>query len=131
MKKINLKHVEFKKAPNRQIAELVSAEVLGSEQVTCRVVEVNPAELTEPRNPHFHLDMEEVIFVLEGEGEIWCEGSVEKIMEADLILIPAKERHMLINTTSDKLKLICFFPHNDMQSTQVTCKDSAYPEKIS
>lgn len=129
MRKINLKDVEIKDAQNRKIAELASAKVLNSEGVTCRIVEINPINCTEPRNPHFHLDIEETIFVLEGEGEVWYEGKVEKIYPNDLVLIPKQEKHMVLNSTDKPLKLICFFPSNDMEATQILCTNITYPNK--
>lgn len=127
MKKINLDEAGFKKAPNRRIAELASAVVLGSETVTCRVVEVNPISSCESRNPHIHLDVEEVIFVLEGRGEIWSEGTVETIEKNDLILIPKQEKHMLFNPFESPLRIICFFPKNNIEETQLICTDIIYP----
>lgn len=129
MKKINLNQIEFIEAQNRKIAELVSAKVLGSQGVTCRLVEINPISCTETRNPHLHFDIEETIFVLEGEGEVWYEGSVEKIFPNDLILIPKMEKHMILNTTDKPLRIICFFPSNDMEASQVLCTNIIYPNK--
>jgi len=129
MKKINLNEVEFKEAQNRKIAELVSAQVLGSQGVTCRLVEINPISCTEVRNPHLHLDIEETIYVLEGEGEVWFEGNVAKIYPNDLILIPKQEKHMILNTTEKPLKIICFFPSNDMEASQMLCTEITYPNE--
>lgn len=127
MKKINLNDIEFKMAQNRKIAELVSAQVLGSEGVTCRLVEINPISKTEVRNPHLHIDIEETIYVLDGEGEIWYEGNVAKIAPNDLVLVDKKEKHMILNTTEKPLKILCFFPSSDMEASQVLCEDITYP----
>ncbi|KJS20750.1 MAG: hypothetical protein VR72_13300 [Clostridiaceae bacterium BRH_c20a] len=129
MKKINLNEIQYKVAQNRKIAELASAQVLDSQGVTCRLVEVNPISSTEPRNPHIHLDIEETIYVLEGEGEVWFNGNLEKIYPNDLVLIPKQEKHMILNTTNTPLKILCFFPSNDMEATQVLCTDITYPNK--
>ena len=93
------------------------------------MVEVNPISSTEPRNPHIHLDIEETIYVLEGEGEVWFNGNLEKIYPNDLVLIPKQEKHMILNTTNTPLKILCFFPSNDMEATQVLCTDITYPNK--
>ncbi|KJS82873.1 MAG: hypothetical protein JM58_13765 [Peptococcaceae bacterium BICA1-8] len=129
MKKINLNQIQYKEAQNRKIAELASAQVLDSQGVTCRLVEVNPVSSTEPRSPHIHLDIEETIYVLEGEGEVWFDGNVEKIFPNDLVLIPKQEKHMILNTTNKPLKILCFFPSNDMEASQVLCTDITYPNK--
>ena len=112
MKKINLDEVKFIMAPNRKIAELASADVLGTQQVTCRVVDINPMDTAEEREPHRHLDMEEAIFVLEGEGRVFHDNTSDEIRKGDLILISKKERHMLVNATNERLRVICFFPMN-------------------
>ncbi|MDA8228003.1 MAG: cupin domain-containing protein, partial [Desulfitobacterium hafniense] len=71
--------------------------------------EITPEDEGGARQPHIHPDMEEVIFVLEGKGRIWVEEQEEDIITNDLIVVPMKLRHRIINPEGT-LKILCFFP---------------------
>lgn len=107
--KINISQANYKPATGRKIAELVSAAASGAEGVTCRVVEIYPETEGGARQPHVHPEMEEVIFVLEGRGRIWVEEQEEEILPNDLMVIPMRRRHRIINL-GGQLKILCFFP---------------------
>lgn len=107
---VNINEAKFQQATGRRIAELVSAAVTGTEGVTCRVVEVLPEHQGGARQPHTHCDVEEVIFVLEGQGKIWVEEQEKDILKDDLIVVPMETEHRIINPGGQRLRLLCFFP---------------------
>lgn len=113
IQKRNLKDISFRPAPNRKIAELISATVTGSKGVTFRIVEMLPSSKQEPRHPHRHSTFEETIFVLQGEGRIWAEGEIYPMIEADAVLVPAGIFHMILNAKNEPMRLACFFPIAD------------------
>jgi quercetin dioxygenase-like cupin family protein len=113
VQKRNLKDVQFRAAPNRKIAELISASVTGSKGVTFRVVDLAPASEQQPRHPHSHSTFEETIFVLKGEGRLWAEGEICAMIEGDALLVPAGVFHLVLNATQETLRLACFFPIAD------------------
>ncbi len=113
IKKQNLKDVPFHPAPNRQIAELISASTVDAKGVTFRIVDIVPFSEQEPRHPHCHPTFEETMFVLKGAGCLWAEGELFRLVEGDALLVPAGVFHGVINVAEDPLRLACFFPLAD------------------
>lgn len=113
IKKINLKDVQFRHAPNRRIRELISASTVGAKGATLRIVDMVPASEQQPRHPHCHPTFEETMFVLKGEGRLWVEGQLSPMVEGDALLVPAGVFHQVVNVTEGPLQLACFFPIAD------------------
>jgi quercetin dioxygenase-like cupin family protein len=104
--------------PGRTSLEPVSGEV-GS-RVTFRIAEVAvPQPGDKPRGPHLHNGYEECIYVLRGTGVNRSESGDIPIKPGDIVLIPPNEKHMTVNTGTEPLVLLCFFPTPDVSgSTQ-------------
>ncbi|WP_338824111.1 hypothetical protein MHOCP_22320 [Moorella humiferrea] len=113
--KVNIDKVNFQPAVGRRIAELASAKATGATGITCRLVEIYPEEHGGARRPHVHENFEEVIFVLKGEGKAWVDNKEIEIKTGDLIVIPTKALHRIINPGNDDLRLLCFFPAADVE----------------
>lgn len=109
-RKVNIQETQFEQATGRVVGELLSAAANGAENVTCRVVSILPETKGGSRNPHMHPDVEEVIFVLTGEGMVWIDGEEIPIEKDDLIMIPAAMQHRIINPSEAVLNLLCVFP---------------------
>ncbi len=58
---------------------------------------------------HFH-EAEEVIVVLEGNGECTTDEGTEKYSAGDIIIMPARVKHSLRNSGNALIRQICFFP---------------------
>ena len=114
----------------RTIRELVSGAVTGSQGVTLRVVEIEPLARCGARTAHAHARMEEVIFVLDGRGEVWVEGEIIPIAAGDALVIPAGRRHMTVNRYSGPLRLACFFPHRDAGDGWQSFPEIAFPADV-
>ncbi len=100
--------------PGRKSLEIVSGEK-GSRAVTLRLVEIPvPRAGDKPRDPHYHKDFEECIFVMSGEGCTEADSGKYPLKTGDTILIPPGERHMTRNTGNVPLVLLCFFPVADI-----------------
>ena len=110
-----LKQSEAKKLglPGRTSLEPVSGEI-GS-RVSFRIAEVAvPKPGDKPRGPHRHNGFEECIYVLRGTGVNHSESGQIPINPGDIVLIPANEKHMTVNTGTEPLVLLCFFPVPDV-----------------
>jgi len=100
--------------PGRRSREVVGATA-GAASSTVRLVEIEPDKPgAKARGPHVHLEFEECIHVLTGEGVTRTESGEYPVRAGDTVLVPAGERHATYNTGSDVLRLICFFPVNDI-----------------
>jgi mannose-6-phosphate isomerase-like protein (cupin superfamily) len=99
--------------PGRMSLEAVSGAI-GS-RMSFRIVEIAPLKPGAPlRGPHLHNDFEECIYVLSGQAAMHAESGVFDADPGDILLIPPGEKHMTINTGSEPLRLLCFFPVPDV-----------------
>lgn len=119
VKKVNLREVEFRRAPSRRIAELISSKTVGSQHISLRVVEILGKGEEEPRDPHVHLYAEEIIYVQSGSGELRCEDGVLPLEEGDAVLIPPGIRHMVRNLQETPMRLLCVFSQPDPDAYRV------------
>jgi mannose-6-phosphate isomerase-like protein (cupin superfamily) len=55
---------------------------------------------------HFHEDMQEVFIILSGIAEIKIEKETETLNKGDLVIIPAKAVHQMINTGGKDVEYI-------------------------
>ena len=102
--------------PGRSAREIVSGE-RGSEQVSVRLVEIDPPQPGDvPRGPHIHDGFEECIYVLSGHGLTEAETGRFVVAAGDTILVPPGELHVTRNTGSEPLLLLCFFPVGEIAS---------------
>jgi mannose-6-phosphate isomerase-like protein (cupin superfamily) len=96
--------------PGRKSLEIVSAAV-GSAEMTLRLVEIPvPAPDETPRDPHRHVNFEECMYVLSGEGLTCTPNGDSPVAAGDTILVPPGELHVTRNTGSTPLRMLCFFP---------------------
>jgi len=99
--------------PGRRSRELVSGKI-GS-KMSFRMVEIAPTKPGDtPRGPHLHTGFEECIYVLSGRGTMQSESGTHHAGPGDVLLVPAGEKHMTVNTGSETLVLLCFFPVPDV-----------------
>lgn len=100
--------------PGRRSWDIVSSRT-GSHAVTMRYVEIPPEDTPgERRTKHKHLDREEVIWVLSGEGVVEGRDSETPVIEGQVIYVPADEPHRTRNVGQDILRLLCFFPEAEI-----------------
>jgi mannose-6-phosphate isomerase-like protein (cupin superfamily) len=101
--------------PGRTAREIIAAHA-GAERMTVRLVEIAPAKPGEiGRGPHVHQGFEECIHVLDGRGITRTDTGEFPVAAGDTVLVPPGERHATYNTGSTRLRLLCFFPVNDIR----------------
>ncbi len=101
--------------PGRVSLEPVSGEI-GS-KVSFRIAQIAvPEPGDKPRGPHVHHDFEECIYVLSGQGTMHAESGEHPVRPGDILLVPAGEKHMTVNTGTEPLMLLCFFPVPDVSA---------------
>ncbi len=101
--------------PGRVSLEPVSGEI-GS-KVSFRIAQIAvPEPGDKPRGPHVHHDFEECIYVLSGQGTMHAESGEHPVRPGDILLVPAGEKHMTVNTGTAPLMLLCFFPVPDVSA---------------
>jgi len=78
-----------------------------------------------------HPMVDELYYVVDGEGEIKIDGKIHPIEEHTLMLVPAGTKHDVINTGKDDLKLFAMFtspihPENET----IVSREKAFAARI-
>lgn len=55
---------------------------------------------------HYHQEVEETFYFEKGEGEIVVNGSPQKAKEGDIFRLEPKEKHDILNTTEEAIRII-------------------------
>lgn len=94
-----------------RISHQIAGAGEGADNVCIRLVEIAPENKdNEPRKPHYHPDVEECIYVLDGEGCTYADTGNYRMFAGDTLIMPPNEKHVTRNTGVVTLKLLCFFP---------------------
>lgn len=81
-----------------------------AKDVSMRVVRIPPG----PRTPHRHPHSCEVMFVVQGRGQIWEGDQVHPVEAGDVVLLPTGVPHATVSAGHEEVVLACFFPHQDL-----------------
>lgn len=93
--------------PGRYMRWLVNEDALKSQYMSACVIRVLPGE--EVRPAHSHPKSEEIIYIMSGSGKVMIEGEVSAVQAGSLVLFEQGKVHMLKNTGSTEMKVICVF----------------------
>jgi quercetin dioxygenase-like cupin family protein len=108
---VNLSESKLLNLPGRDVHVFVGTEKIYSQRMTFGMTEV-PA--LSSMTPHTHEDKEEIIFVLEGYGEVEVGGCLEKLEPYTAVLFPIGMSHMVRNLGPSPMKFVfAFNPVND------------------
>jgi mannose-6-phosphate isomerase-like protein (cupin superfamily) len=103
----SLSDVPAQKLPGRELQWLVTPETIGAEKISMAVMDCPPGSTVRPL--HSHRDIEEILFILEGEGEAWVDGEVAPFKQGDAVLFPVNSKHMVRNTGTTSLRTCSIF----------------------
>jgi mannose-6-phosphate isomerase-like protein (cupin superfamily) len=86
------------------IREVAGAVSLPSANQSLAEATVRPGGATVE---HFHRVTEELYFITAGEGLMRLAGEQRPVARGDCILIPPGDRHQIVNTGAEPLRLLC------------------------
>jgi quercetin dioxygenase-like cupin family protein len=104
---IDERNAEELDLPGRRLRWLVSPDTLQANHCSECVVMVAPGERVRPA--HSHPNGEEVIYILRGSERVLVGTDVSAVCEGTAVLFPRGVVHMLHNTGSEEMKVVCFF----------------------
>jgi quercetin dioxygenase-like cupin family protein len=107
MKIIHESEVEEKKIPGRFIRWIADDKTLQPKHLSSCVIRVMPGETVQPA--HSHPEGEELIYIMSGSGEAWVDGMIKPMRASSAILFEQGSVHMIRNTGSQEMKVVCFF----------------------
>jgi quercetin dioxygenase-like cupin family protein len=99
--------VEALKLPGRNLRWLVTPESLSAKHLSVCLIRVAPGDTVRPA--HSHPNGEEAIHIIHGTGRVLVDGEVAPVRTGSTVLFPQGAVHMLQNTGSEEMKVICFF----------------------
>ena len=94
----------FVTADGSLIRELCGLPTGGTARQSLAEATLEPGQATQR---HYHLDAEEVYFVLEGQGEMELEGERARVEPGQAIPIRPGARHQIRNVGSGLLRILC------------------------
>ncbi len=96
--------------PGRHLRWLVTESgenAIAARACSACVIRVAPGEKVRPA--HSHPNGEEVIYIVHGTGRVLVAGEVAAVREGSVVLFPQAAVHMLHNTGTEEMKVVCFF----------------------
>jgi mannose-6-phosphate isomerase-like protein (cupin superfamily) len=101
VKVVNQDDVRPLNLPGRSLQWIVTPETMGAKHLSIAIMKVPGQSVVRPL--HAHRGIEEVILILQGEGEAWVDGEKAFFAKGDAVLFPADSRHQVRNTGNEEL----------------------------
>jgi len=94
--------------PGRYLRWLVGPSgAVQSELCAFCVMRVEPGKTVRPA--HSHPGEEELVYCLEGSGEVFVDGEIAPFQAGNAVLFPRKSVHIVKNSGFLPMKVACFF----------------------
>ena len=120
------KKIRVKDPVGADISIIMDSETVGTRCLTENVTRVKPGVILQPC--HSHRDIEEIIYVIEGQGEVLLDEKTCRVEMGDSVLFPCNSKHTVKNKGEDTLVLLCFFssPHYRRKGTYITHEEVTF-----
>src|ERR1700679_3080909 len=99
--------IEALDLPGRHLRWLMTRDNVDARHCSMCMIVVPPGETANP--PHSQPNGEEIIYIVHGSGKVMIEGVVEPVKQGSAVLFPQGKVHMLRNTGTEEMKVVCFF----------------------
>jgi quercetin dioxygenase-like cupin family protein len=93
--------------PGRRLRWVVSKDTIQAQHCSACIIRIAPGERVRPA--HSHPNGEEVIHIISGTGRVLVNGEVTAIQAGSTVLFPQGHVHMVHNTGTEEMKVVCFF----------------------
>jgi mannose-6-phosphate isomerase-like protein (cupin superfamily) len=87
-----------------QLRVLMDTTERGQGRLSLAIETLAPGQRT---MAHWHGDLEEIYYILTGQGELTIGGEIRAVRAGDVILIPLDQVHCLRNTGDGQLTVLC------------------------
>jgi len=121
--KINYNDVEPLHLEGRDLSWIVTEETVGAKQMAIAVMNCFPNAIVKPL--HSHKDIEEVIYILGGQGKSWIDGEIVEFKKGDAVFFPANSKHQVCNTSDETLTTLSIFSQPTSPEQYIS-----YPESM-
>ncbi len=104
---VSLDTTRKQELPGRTLQWLATPDTLGSTRIAVAIMECPGRSTVRPL--HAHKDTEEILLILEGEGEALVDGATAEFQKGDAVLFPANSKHMVRNLSDFPLVTASIF----------------------
>jgi mannose-6-phosphate isomerase-like protein (cupin superfamily) len=112
--------------PGRELRWLIARTAVPATHCSTCVIRVAPGDKVKPA--HSHPNGEEVIYIIQGTGRVLVGAEVQPVRAGMAVLFPQGVVHMLHNTGSEEMKVVCFFaPPTGLENYKMH-EDVDFPE---
>jgi quercetin dioxygenase-like cupin family protein len=112
----------------RRLRWVVSPDTLQARHCSACVIRVAPGERVRPA--HSHPNGEEVIYIITGTGRVLVAGEIQAGRAGSTVLFPQGAVHMLENTGTEEMKVVCFFSPPTGLDNYKLYDDVDFPEGV-
>ena len=126
VRKVSLQNIEPQHLEGRDLRWMVTSETIGAESLSIAIMNCFPRETVRPL--HGHKDIEEIILILDGEGEAWVDGETATFKKGDAVLFPANSKHQVRNTGDIDLVTASIFSQPTRPDSYVIYDEDAFAE---
>ena len=95
-KVISYDDVLIQELRGRDLCMMITEDTVGSKKMSGGVLWMKPRAVVKPC--HAHLNGEEVIYIIKGEGKVWIDGEIAEVKTGNCVFFPMGSKHMLKNT---------------------------------
>jgi mannose-6-phosphate isomerase-like protein (cupin superfamily) len=91
----------------RDLRWVITQETVGAKDMSIAIMRCHPRAVVKPL--HSHNDIEEVIYIVEGRGQVWIDGEFVDFVKGDSVFFPANSKHQVRNTGDETLVTVSIF----------------------
>ena len=122
----NIGDIEPVKLPGRDLRWLVTPETIGAQRVSVNIMNCPAGSVVRPL--HAHKDIEEVLLILEGAGEVWVDGEIGQFKKGDAVLLPANSKHQVHSLGPGPLITACIFSAPTTPASFITYDEDMFAD---
>lgn len=126
VKIVSQKDIEPIQMSGRTLQWVVTPETIGAEMLSMALMDCAPGSVVKPL--HSHKDIEEALYILQGEGEAWVDGETAFFQAGDVVLFPANSKHQVRNTGDQPLIAAAIFSDVTSPDSYVTYDRDVFAE---
>ncbi len=121
---VNLSEIPLQHLPGRDLQWIVTPETIGAEKLSVAVMTCPAGAIVRPLDSH--RDIEEVLFILEGEGEVYVNGERAFFKKGDAVLLPANSKHQVRNVGNGSLITVSIFSAPTSPASYITYDEDVF-----